>query len=145
MKKFQFTLQALLDHRQRLEEEAQSTLAKEVGVLQDLENMRDLLLKEAAHATQYEKLNTLIDLQNRQYALQYSHTLLDQVSIKIEAIDKQKAAVTWARNALVKATQDKKVLEIHKDNLHQEWKKKRRKWETNQTDEQTSQRWGSNL
>lgn len=143
MKKFQFTLQALLDHRQRLEEEAQGTLAKELGQLKELEDMKDLLLGEAAQAKQYDQLNTIVDLQNRQYALQYSNTLLNQVAIKLEAIDKQKAAVEWARNNLVKATQDKKALETHKENLHLEWKKKRKKWETNQLDEQTSQRWSN--
>lgn len=139
MKKFKFALQALLDHRVKLEESAQAHLAHELKQLKDLEEMRDYLLAEASQVKNYGEMTNVAALQSRVYANQYSASIMDEIVIKLDAIDKQKNNVQVARNLLLEATQNKKALEIHKENLFLEWKKQRKKFETSQLDDLASQ------
>lgn len=139
MKKFKFTLQALLNHRIQIEESAQAELARALQSLRELEEMRDLLIEEAASVKQYGEMTDVTALQSRVYANQYANSVIGELTHKLDAIDKQKHNVNEARQVLVKATQDKKALEIHKENLHLEWKRARKKFETNMLDDLASQ------
>ena len=139
MKKFKFTLQTLLDHRENLEEEAKSHLAHEMAVKRELEETRDLLMNEVHSAKEFETVISAEDLQNRMHRLHYASSVMREVVLKQEAIQKQKHNIELAREALVTASQKKRVLEIHKENLKTQWKKERKKFEINFLDEVSSQ------
>jgi len=135
--KFRFSLASVLNHRERLERDAEIALGKEVQKLVKLENQLEELLEEyknlvSAGAIQHGRAfsaDRLMDFIN------YAERLKQLAAMKKLEIKQQSDEVEKARAELVKKTQDKKALEILRDSQKAEFKLAEKRMEAKQMDE----------
>jgi len=113
--KFRFTLASVLNHRERLERDAEIALGKEIQKHVQMENERTELLDEYAKlvanrgGVDTRAAERFMDFVN------YAQRLKDNVAMKNIEIKKQGEEVEKARAILIKKTQDRKALEVIRD------------------------------
>jgi flagellar export protein FliJ len=155
-KKPDYRLQALLDVRERKKEEAEKVLGAAVAAHKaELDKQRQME-EELARMVARRELKTReysdkamrgeMSAQDVVDANTYIERLKEQEEAQKNAIEAQKAVVAQkdeevdaARGALVKATQEVKALEKHKEKLVDDWKKEQQAKEEEVMDELAQQ------
>jgi flagellar FliJ protein len=141
MAKFRFTLQAVLEQRERLEHDAELALGaamqKQVTIEQELAGLTQdyYALVESRGGVQFHQGGErLMDF------VQYIQKLKYDIAQKKQDLETQKLAVEEARKHLAKRTQDKKAIETLKDGQLAEFKLQEKRAEMKATDESAGQR-----
>ncbi len=132
MKKFRFKLQALLNYREKLEEDAKAALGKEVQKEDVMRRELDAM-DEERHAIAHEQSSLFsMNVGGEQYMqfIRYQQDLFNRIGLKIEEIKQQRVQVEEKRQLLIKATQNKKALDIIRDKKKAEFKKEQNMVET---------------
>ena len=125
MKRFIFNLQALLDKRNREEEEIKLELARKNIQIQDAKqevyNLKTEL--EKLHYDQKNARRNTSDLVSLKFSVSYRNKLkLDMLRKNkgIHVLEKQQREI---RQRLIHATQQKKAIELIRDKKYNEWLK----------------------
>ncbi len=121
MSKFKFALEPVLDHRERIEEEKQGVLAQRQRELKEAEDELKRLngeFKRYATALRDDHAKLASD----ELRWHYAHLeFLDRcMTMQHGIIFQRRAAVDRARNDLVDASKDRKVIEKLKDRRFEE-------------------------
>ncbi len=156
MIKPQYRLQTLLEIRERKKEEAEHELGlalaahkKEVDKQKELEEeLARMIAKREQRKREYAEkaMRGEMSAQDVVTASIYIDRLKEQEEAQKNAIEAQKAVVAQkleelnvARQNLVKATQELKALEKHKEKFYEEWKKEQQAKEEDAMDELAQQ------
>lgn len=141
MKRFRFSLEALLEHRRRLEEARQRELASELSALSRLQGQLDALaeaVREEAAALRDGQLVGRVDVSlltaHRRFVLACERqrgAVLEQMAVARERVER-------ARALLVEAARARKVVERLKERRYSQWKAEVLKAEQAETDDATS-------
>jgi flagellar FliJ protein len=121
MRKFKFSLEAVLDHRERIEDDKQQIFAARQRELQDAE-------QELARLNgDFKRFSTALRedharLSTEELRWHYAHLeFLDRcITMQHAVISQRRAAVDRARRDLVEASKDRKVMEKLKDKRFEE-------------------------
>jgi flagellar FliJ protein len=137
MKKFNFSLQAVLEHRAKEEELAQQELFKALRVVD--------LLKEEEAAMREDERRLILDLeQMRKGKMSVEHysgsilfhsQLLQSIAYKQDELMKATIQANQTRETLKLKSQERKVLEKLKEKRYKEWQKLIAREESKQLDE----------
>ncbi|MDO5575601.1 MAG: flagellar export protein FliJ [Fibrobacter sp.] len=126
MKKFKFTLDTLLDVRQKKEDKLKSQLAeknREIIQLQKEVNQIHDELKEFQSSEIKSRVENKVDPVLLRYSVTYRFKLKDDILKLVKQIDDLKAEA-WKINAkLIEAVKDRRAIEILKEKRFQEWRK----------------------
>ncbi|MCL2261263.1 MAG: flagellar export protein FliJ [Fibromonadales bacterium] len=133
--KFRFTLASVLNHRERLERDAEIALGKEVQKQVRLENERNELLEEYAKLVPNRGGVNMKVAERFMDFVSYAQRLKDKVAMKNIDIKKQSEEVEKARAILIKKTQDKKALEVLRDSQKAAFKQTEKRAEAKLMDE----------
>jgi len=133
--KFRFSLASVLNHRERLERDAEIALGKEVQKLVKLENQLEELLEEYKNLVGNRGGISTNSADRFMDFINYAERLKQLIAMKKLEIKQQSDEVEKARAELVKKTQDKKALEILRDSQKAEFKLAEKRAEAKQMDE----------
>jgi flagellar protein FliJ len=141
MRKFKFSLKAVLEHRERIEEEKQQILAARQHELKLAEDELARLngeFKRYSTVLRDDHARLSTDELRRHYAhLEY----LDRCMVMQHAvISQRRAAVERARADLVEASKDRKVIEKLKDKRFQEYQAMEAAFEQKELDDSNARR-----
>ena len=114
--KFRFTMQAVLDHRDHLQHEAEMALAKEVQAMARLERVLQETKDEYFRLTGNRGGVEVSQGERLMDYVWYSQQLKVRIARQKQEIEEQGARVRKARADLVLRTQDKKAIEVVRDN-----------------------------
>jgi flagellar FliJ protein len=121
MRKFKFSLEPVLDHRERIEEEKQQIFAARRRELQDAEHELARLNGD------FRRFSTTLReeharLSTEELRWHYAHLeFLDRcITMQHAVISQRRAAVDRARRELVEASKERKVMEKLKDKRFEE-------------------------
>ncbi|NLE02352.1 MAG: flagellar export protein FliJ [Fibrobacter sp.] len=125
MKKFNFTLQSLLDIRLRKEDEIKLMLAKKINQIQQSfaiqneihDKLRDLQETEKKRRKETENVSLL------KASVAYRFKLKADLIEIVRKIDTLKNEADNIRAKLTEATKQRRAIEILKENKFSEWKK----------------------
>ncbi|MFN4242034.1 MAG: flagellar export protein FliJ [Tepidisphaerales bacterium] len=141
MKRFRFSLEALLEHRRRLEEARQRELAAELSALSRLQGQLDAIadaVREEAAALRDGQLVGRVDVSlltaHRRFVLACER----QRGALLEHMAAARGRVERARALLVEAARARKVVERLKERRYTQWKAEVLKAEQAETDDATS-------
>ncbi len=115
-KKFSFTLQPVLDHRKRIEDEKQLTLATRQRAWEESRRELDRLNDEfRANSRDLRERHNEFDLE--ELRVRYAHLqFLDRtIDAQIKAVAERQVALDRARNDLVAASKNRKVVDKLKE------------------------------
>ena len=137
MATFQFELQPLLEHRQRIEDEKQKTLAQQLRLREALERqLRELqeTVVSDKHTMKQQLIGKVDVSRIRQHAL-HGH----QVSIRAQQLLMRLAQlmqqIDAARAELIEASRERKAVEKLREKRYQAWQREQNKREARQLDE----------
>jgi flagellar export protein FliJ len=125
MKRFRFTLQALLEKRAREEDAVKLELARKNSEIGNAEQ-KLFGLKTELQAMQQEQRDTrehARDIQNLRMSVAYRNQLKLDMLDTGKTIYRLETERGHIRQRLIRATQRKKAIELIRDNRHQEWVK----------------------
>lgn len=137
MKRFKFDLEQLLRLKRWKEEEAKKALAAEVAAL---EALKEKLLKlqgelDGAWRNAPGNAGDTVDAQGRLHLLGYARHMGEMIAGQEGEIARQAGRLREKSDALMKAMQERKVLEKLKERRQIEWRKERNKGEYANMDE----------
>ncbi len=127
MKRFRFSLQTILDLREREEDEAKQELAEKENELQQkrlkVEESRDVLItymddQKAGRASN----QSVVELR---HSVSWRHKLKIDINNAGKEYNEVLVDIDHARARLVKATAKRKMMELLKDKQLDQWKKER--------------------
>ncbi len=137
MKRFRFKLQAVLDHRLRIEKAKKQAFAQAVGLVNQkqhqLEQIYGLLRQERAALA--GKTTGLLDIDELLAHRRYVGSLELRLSHLHSELHKRQQLLDQRRQALLEASRDRKVLERLKDRRHEEYQLEMRRAEQREQDE----------
>lgn len=143
MAKFTFRYQTLLDHRRRLEDEAQRDLARHLrtrSILHDqLRNQQDTITRSKHELS--DALVGKVDLAAVGRFARYNATVAArarQIVTRLAGLEKE---ISAARDVLLDASRKRKVLELLYDRHLAQWKREQDMRETAELDDLTTQRY----
>lgn len=134
-KKFKFTLQALLDHRIRLEEDAKNEWLKAQSIVLQKEEAHRRIGQEVLAARELRgawSFSSGEDLMNRQFLFEDSLRRLEEARQDMEACRK---IVQEKKEAMILASQNRKAMDILHDKQKEEFKREQNKKEQKFLDE----------
>jgi flagellar FliJ protein len=115
MARFTFSLQPVLEHRGRLEDEQQVVLAVALTHVRDAERYRDALIaRRDAMRTELHNRHNEMDVVELRATYAHCEYLDREIVNQHEVVDRVRQAAEVERAKLVEATKDKKVLETLK-------------------------------
>lgn len=142
MARFVFRLAPVLRHRERIEEQKKTLLAAAQRTLAEAEERRQQL-RDRREALAAELIAEHKKLDVETLRLTYAH--LDFLAREITAADWHVAncvrAVDQAREALVRATKDRKVLDRLRERQKEAWESEQMRIEQNELDEANARRY----
>jgi flagellar FliJ protein len=135
-KKFIYSLQKILDIRERKESQLKAELASSIRT-RDLEvaALNTLVEKRAKGQKALEgylSRGEVADVQNTNLFLQ---NLSGKIENQNRVVSKANMKVEDVRKKLTQASKEKKIIEKHKEKKHEEWKEEFKKWENKLMDE----------
>lgn len=132
-RKFRFSLQAVLEHRERLQKDAQLALGRELGLLtqkqQDVVRIRQE--RQDLESKRPSQGSAEVIMQH----MHWMHHLSRKIDAAEKAVQKQQKVVEQQREVLVNRTQDFRAMEILRDKHRALYHKQRLKDEMKATDE----------
>ena len=137
MKHFRFDLEQLLRLKRWREEEAKKALAAEVAALETLKGKLSELQGDLEDAWSKAPGNVgdTVDAPGRLQLLGYARHMGELISGQEGEIAEQSRRLKEKSDLLMKAMQERKVLEKLKERRHAEWRKQRNKLEYANMDE----------
>ncbi len=141
MKKFVFTLQPVLDQRQRVEDEKQQIVAQRRRSLDEAEGELGRLNNEFRKSS--ERLRTAHrGLSAEELRLHYAHlSFLDRTIVaQIQIVAERRVALDRARADLLAASKERKVVEKLKDRRHEAYVAEAARIEQNALDDSNARR-----
>lgn len=138
MKRFRFNLQALLDMKERAEDQCKQDLAKVNRKLYDEEAVLGRIEVEWNNLQQEElerRKGGISRPAGMGRAVEYRLWLQDQAIQQDLIIQRVKAEQEAKRQALVKATQEKKAIENIRERRFQDWRREYRREEAKTLDD----------
>ena len=140
MKKFTFDLEQVLRLKRWKEEEAKKALAVEVAALEALKDKLMSLQGElkGMWANDNGTAGEMVDTQGRLNILHYARHMGAMIAGQEGDIAEQAARLKEKSDLLMKAMQERKVLDKLKERRHLEWRKERNKVEYANLDEASS-------
>ncbi len=145
MKKFVFTLQPVLDQRQRVEEEKQQIVAQRRRALDDAEAELKRLNHQFRDSS--ERLRTAHrDLSAEDLRLHYAHlSFLDRTIVaQIQVVAERRLALDRARTDLLAASKERKVVEKLKSRRREGYVAEAARQEQNALDDNNARRHARN-
>lgn len=143
MKKFVFTLQPVLDQRQRVEDEKQQVVAQRRRAVDDAEAELNRLNQEFRASS--ERLRTEHRaLSSEDLRLHYAHlSFLDRTIVaQIAVVAERRVSLDRARADLLAASKERKVVEKLKDRRHEAHVAEAARLEQNALDDSNARRHG---
>lgn len=141
MKRFRFSLQPVLDHRERIEDEKQQVVAKRKRALDEAEAELQRLNEE------YRASASGLRLKHRgmtaeELRLYYAHLqFLDRCIVsQIDVVAERRVALDGARSDLLEASKDRKVVEKLKERRHEAHVAEAHRVEQNELDDGNARR-----
>lgn len=143
MKKFAFALQPVLDHRKRIEDEKQLVVAQRKRALdeaeRELERLNDEFRRHAAMLRDSHK-----KLETRELQCIYAHLqFLDRCIVaQIRIVAERRVALDRAREELLEASREKKVVEKLKERRREAFVLEGQRIEQKELDDSNARRFG---
>jgi len=143
MATFTFRYQTLLDHRQRLEDEAQRDLAKHLrtrSILHDqLRGEQDTIVRSKRELTGV--LVGKVDLSAVAQFARYHGSVAVRARQIVARLAQLEPQIAAARQRLLDATRHRKALELLRDRHLDQWRREQDRREANELDDMTTQRY----
>jgi flagellar FliJ protein len=146
MKKFRFTLQPVLEHRERLEDEKQQAVAQRKRALDDAEReLRRLNDKFRTHSERLRSEHRTLD--GEQLRVEYAHVqFLDRAIVaQIRVVAERRVALDRARDELLEASKDRIMVEKLKDHRKALHDAEAQQAAQSEMDDQNARRFGRKL
>jgi len=141
--RFTFRYQTLLDHRRRLEDEAQRDLARHLrtrAILHDqLRDQQDTITR-----SKHDLAGALVgkvDVAAVSSFARYSGSVAARARQIVTRLAQLEKEIDAARRRLLDATRKRKVLDLLHDRHHEQWKREQAARETAELDDLTTQRY----
>ena len=138
--KFRFTMQAVLDHREHLQREAELALGREMQGVATLERQLQELTQEYFKLTETRGGVDWRQGERMMDYIWYSEQLKVRIAKKKQDISEQQKKVEAARRLLVQRTQDKRAIEIVRDSQRQAHQLAEKRAQEKRTDESAQTR-----
>lgn len=138
--KFRFTMQAVLDHREHLQREAELALGREMQGVATLERQLQELTQEYFKLTETRGGVDWRQGERMMDYIWYSEQLKVRIAKKKQDISEQQKKVEAARRILVQRTQDKRAIEIVRDSQRQAHQLAEKRTQEKRTDESAQTR-----
>ncbi len=140
MKRFLFSLQTVLDLREREEDEVKQELAEKENELRQkrlqVEETRDILIKYMDDQKIGRAANqSVVELR---HSVSWRHKLKVDISNAGKEFNEVMVDIDHIRARLVKATAKRKMMDILKDKQYEQWKKERERKDQQFLDELAS-------
>ena len=139
MKKFNFSLQKILDYREFEKQQAQTELGKAVAVETKIQNTLDMIAESRAksvlEADKMKDLNSLFGVN------QYFQLLNQRRDEMTEELLKAKVVTNEKRAVMIEAMKKVKVLETLRDRRKESWRREQLKIEEDQIDDIVTSRY----
>ncbi len=136
MARFRFTLQPVLEHRGRLEDEQQVVLAVALTHVRDAERYRDALIaRRDAMRTELHLRHNQMDVVELRATYAHCEYLDREIVNQHAVVDRVRQAADLERAKLVEVTKDKKVLETLKTRRSEAFEAEAAAIEQNQLDD----------
>ncbi len=139
MKRFNFSLQKVLDYREFEKQQAQTELGKAVAVETKIQNTLDMIAESRAksvlEADKMKDLNSLFSVN------QYFQLLNQRRDEMTEELAKAKVVTNEKRMVMIDAMKKVKVLETLRDRRKEAWKREQLKIEEDQIDDIVTSRY----
>jgi len=140
---FQFRLQTVLDHRERVEDEAQRRLAQILRQRMILEHQIRRMQQDITDSRQNLAQGLVGEVDVRQVS-QFAHHSI-QARQRAQSVVRRLAAlegeIQQARQALLEAARDRKALQLLRDRHHREWQRQQNRLEEAALEELATQAW----
>ena len=132
-----FSLQTALDVRERIERLKQKEFAEQLQLAQEIQKRIADCKTEAQHSNQAvnQLKNQGFTIALLQFHEQFRHRLDQQIGVLEQQLAEQNEVVEVKQQNLLKATQDRRVLEILKEKEEERYRKKRDRLERLEMDE----------
>jgi flagellar protein FliJ len=143
VKRFAFALQPVLEHRKRIEDQKQLVVATRKRALdeaeRELERLNEAFLKHSTMLRQGHKQFDTRELQSIYAHLQF----LDRcVMAQIRIVAERRVALDRARNELLEASKEKKVVEKLKERRREAHALEEQRMEQKELDDGNARRYG---
>ena len=139
MKRFNFSLQKVLDYREFEKQQAQAELGKAVAVETQIQKTLDMIAefraKSVLEADKMKDLNSLFSVN------QYFQLLNQRRDEMTEELAKAKVVTNQKRMVMIEAMKKVKVLETLRDRRQDAWKREQLKIEEDQIDDMVTSRY----
>ena len=126
MKRFEFTLESILNIRIQEEEDAKIALAERENELSRLKSELDVLKIDLNEFQEEEKISRGLGGQSAdklRQSVSWRHKFKKDISQKIGLIEQVNKDIAVARNLLIEKTKKRKGLDVLKENQLKAWKK----------------------
>ena len=143
MKKFNFVLQPVLDHRKRIEDEKQLVVATRKRALDEAERELSRLNDEfRRHAAMLRDKHKELDARELQSIYAHLQFLDRCIVAQIRIVAERRVALDRARNELLEASKEKKVVEKLKERRRQTFVLEEQRVEQKELDDNNARRYG---
>ncbi|MBQ8679871.1 MULTISPECIES: flagellar export protein FliJ [unclassified Treponema] len=142
MKKFNFSLQKVLDFREFEKKQAEAELGKAVAEETKIQNTLDMIAKQ--HASSVVAADSMKDINDMLYVQNYFRLLDYQKEQALTALAQAQVITEEKRDVMRNAMKNCKVLENLRDSRKDAWKKENIKAEENTIDDIVTSKYSKN-
>ena len=139
MKRFNFSLQKVLDFREFEKKQAEAELGKAVAEETKIQNTLDMIAE--AHASNVHTADATKDVSGMLAAQNYFRLLSQQKEEALMSLAQAKVLTEEKRDKMREAMKNVKVLENLRDKRKDAWKKENYKAEENEIDDIVTSKW----
>ena len=139
MKRFNFSLQKVLDYREFEKKQAQAELGKAVSVETNIQNTLNMIAESRAKSVQ--ETHNMRDLNSLYNAGLYFQLLNQRRDEMLEELAKAKIVTNEKRKVMIEAMKKVKVLETLKEHRIEAWKHEQLRIEDDQIDDIVTSRY----
>ncbi len=144
MKRFQFRLETLLNIRKRREEECKALLGRKnrevLAAKQSLDRLRAAFLDlQASEKKKRTDVRSVIELR---YSVSYRFKLRQDILGQNRVVENMKSQAVELRNRLIRATQQRRAIELVRERRYEQWRLERTREEQNFIDDIAQRRAG---
>ena len=139
MKKFNFSLQKVLDFRQFEKKQAEAELSKAIAEETKIQDTLDMIAE--AHVSNVKAADTVTSVSDMLYVQNYFRLLNQQKEEALVSLAQAQVITEEKREVMRQAMKNCKVLENLRDSRKAEWKKENLKTEENEVDDIVTSKW----
>lgn len=139
MKKFNFSLQKVLDFRQFEKKQAEAELSKAIAEETKIQDKLDMIAE--AHISNVKAADTVTSVSDMLSVQNYFRLLNQQKEEALVSLAQAQVITEEKREVMRQAMKNCKVLENLRDSRKAEWKKENLKTEENEVDDIVTSKW----